>query len=226
MDAATNDRSAPDWALVVPVKRTAFGKSRLAPYVGRHRPGLAHAMALDTLQAALACSSITAIFVVTDDLELSGALLALGAESGGDVTVVPDEPDDGLNAALRHGSEVARSARPGRAVAAMSADLPALRPLELDRVLDAARPYRNAFVPDADGVGTTVYTAGPGAEFAPRFGLRSRWAHRASGAVELDVAGISSVRRDVDTESDLFDAVGIGVGARTRHVLASIGALL
>jgi 2-phospho-L-lactate guanylyltransferase len=58
--------------------------------------------------------------------------------------------------------------------------------------------------------------------FSPRFGGRSRAAHRAAGAVELMLEGIASVRRDVDTEVDLWDALRLGVGPRTKAVAAEL----
>ena len=54
--------------------------------------------------------------------------------------------------------------------AGLAADLPALRPGELDRALRAAAHWPEAFVADAAGTGTTLYTARPGTPFRPRFG--------------------------------------------------------
>jgi 2-phospho-L-lactate guanylyltransferase len=103
-------------------------------------------------------------------------------------------------------------------VGALSADLPALRPAELDRVLEAAAAAPNAFVPDAAGIGTTLYTARPGADFSPRFGTDSRARHRESGARELALDDVPSVRRDVDTIEDLRVALELGVGPHTASV--------
>lgn len=217
---ALNGRAVTAWTLVVPVKHTSTGKSRLAPFVGRHRPELARAMTLDTLQAALASTAVGQIVVVTRDSDLAVELDALG------IDVIPDEPDTGLNPALLHGAGKVRNLRPLTNVAAMNADLPALRPAELTRALDAASSHTNAFVADADGIGTTLYTSGAGAPFTPQFGPQSRAAHQATGAIELDLPDIASIRRDVDTESDLSDALALGIGVRTREVLASVGALL
>lgn len=201
------------WSIVVPVKRPEIAKSRLAEAVGEHRPALARAFAADTVRAALACPRVAEVVVVTDDEAFRDESHALGA------VVVADGPDAGLNAALRHGAEAARARRPHAPVAALSADLPALRPEELAKVLDAAtEPV--SFVGDAAGLGTTLYAVAAGVPFTPRFGGRSRAAHRAAGAVELELDGIPSVRRDVDTEVDLWDALRLGVGPRTASVAA------
>ena len=75
---------------------------------------------------------------------------------------------------------------------------------------------------DAAGIGSTLLTARPGVELGPRFGERSRAAHRSSGAVELAASpgALAGLRRDVDTEVDLWDAVRLGVGPATTDALA------
>ncbi len=207
-------RSSIGWSIIVPVKPAVIGKSRLAPFAGDHRTALARAMALDTVGAVLACPRVVEVLAVTHDAESGAALAALGA------VVVPDEPDEGLNAALLHGAAVAWERRPHSPIGAMLADLPALRPQDLAPVLDSAGRHPNSFVPDSAGIGTTLYCAGTRADFTPRFGGPSRAAHLATGAVELDLPADSSVRRDVDTETDLREAMRLGLGPRTRSAVA------
>ncbi|MET8457729.1 MULTISPECIES: 2-phospho-L-lactate guanylyltransferase [Streptomyces] len=205
------------WTLVVPVKPLARAKSRLSDTADDGvRPGLALAFALDTVAAALACPAVADVAVVTDDARAGRELAALGA------AVVRDEPRGGLNAALAHGSAAVRAARPGTPVAALNADLPALRPAELARVLAAAGKFTRAFLPDAAGIGTTLLTAAPGTELSPAFGPDSRLRHRASGAVELSLGAVDSVRQDVDTGGDLRTALALGVGPRTAAVAARL----
>ena len=80
----------------------------------------------------------------------------------------------------------------------------------------AARSSR-AFLADAAGTGTTLLAVGPGHELAPHFGPRSRARHRASGATEITLTGVRSVRQDVDTEADLAAALALGVGPFTAR---------
>ncbi|MEO3977264.1 2-phospho-L-lactate guanylyltransferase [Streptomyces sp. CAU 1734] len=204
------------WSLVVPLKPLVLAKSRLAPAAGdRLRPHLALAFALDTVAAALACPVVRDVAVVTDDPVAGSELAALGAR------IVADRPAAGLNAALAHGARTVRRARPAAAVAALNADLPALRPWELARVLGYARVFPRAFLPDAAGIGTTLLAAGPGTELLPGFGGRSRHRHSASGAAEIPLTGVDSVRQDVDTGDDLMAAMALGVGPRTAARLDS-----
>ncbi|WP_165968930.1 2-phospho-L-lactate guanylyltransferase [Actinomadura sp. KC06] len=211
------------WSLVVPVKVLARAKTRMSAAAGPHRERLALAVAADTVAAALRCDRVRTVIVVTDDPLPAAELAALGAR------VVPDVPDAGLNPALgygaRRGREFAADAGVSAGVGALSADLPALRPLELARVLDAAAVSPEAFVPDAAGTGTTLYTARPGVPFSPAFGADSRAAHRARGARELLLPGTDTVRRDVDTLDDLRAALALGTGPRTAAVAAELPAL-
>ncbi|MGV9993224.1 2-phospho-L-lactate guanylyltransferase [Streptomyces sp. NPDC003374] len=205
------------WTLVIPLKPLARAKSRLADTAGEGvRPGLALAFAQDTVAAALACPGVADVAVVTDDGPAGRRLAALGAR------IVPDEPRAGLNAALAHGAATVRASRPESPVAALNADLPALRPLELARVLDAAAEFPRAFLADAAGVGTTLLSAAGGRELRPAFGIASRNRHRGSGAVELRLGAVDSVRQDVDTGDDLRAALALGVGAWTAAAVARL----
>ncbi len=205
------------WTLVIPVKPLARAKSRLADTASDGlRPGLALAFAQDTVAAALACPAVKDVAVVTDDALAGRELGSLGAH------IVTDEPRGGLNAALAHAAALVRAARPESAVAALNADLPALRPLELARVLDAAAEFPRAFLPDAAAIGTTLLTAREGEELRPAFGTDSRARHRASGAAEITLDAVDSVRQDVDTGDDLRAALALGVGPRTAAAAARL----
>ncbi len=197
------------WSLVIPVKVLALAKSRLTGLAGPRRAELALAMAADTVAAAVACDVVDSVVVVTDDAAAAADLSWLGA------VVVPDEPGDGLNPALAFGAAQADERWPGRGRAGLAADLPALGPAELGRALAVAAGVPESFVADAAGTGTTLYTAGPGAAFCPRFGPGSRAAHLSGGAAELLLPGLDGLRRDVDTVADLRDAARIGLGPRT-----------
>jgi 2-phospho-L-lactate guanylyltransferase len=202
-----------DWVVVVPVKRLERAKTRLSTRTASQRRALALAFALDTVRAAVACEPVRGVLVVTDDDEVRDAVTRLGG------TWVPDEPDNGLNAALSHGADHVRRTSPEVGVAVLAADLPALRGEELSRALTAASGVARGFISDAGGTGTTLLTARPGVELDPRFGPRSRAAHVASGAVALEVGPVPGLRRDVDTEVDLWDAGRLGLGHATAALV-------
>jgi 2-phospho-L-lactate guanylyltransferase len=204
------------FGLVVPVKPPRSAKSRLGGLGDPVRQRLAAAFAADTVAAALATPSVSVVLAVTDDYLLARELKDLGAE------VVPDATTDDLNASLVQAvAELVRRA-PGVRPAAVCADLPALRPAELDRALTATLPHELAFVADADGVGTTLLSAAGRADFRPGFGPGSRDVHLDHGAVEIELDGIDSVRRDVDTPRDLAAALRLGIGPRTSSLTAEL----
>jgi 2-phospho-L-lactate guanylyltransferase len=168
---------------------------------------------------------------------------SLGSLDGGSLDAVVGElgVQDALNAALRHGAAVAARRWPGTGLAALTADLPALSPGELSAALratwagapggvsgaaadaaDAPDRVRAAFVPDAAGVGTTLYAVPPGGEFRPLFGGASRARHAASGAVELELDDMTGLRRDVDTPDDLRAALALGAGKFTQAAAAKL----
>jgi 2-phospho-L-lactate guanylyltransferase len=210
------DNTVIAWSVLVPVKVLDQAKSRLAALTGPRRGELALALACDTVSAVLACDQAARVIVITDDQVAAAALTGLGA------LVLPDEPRDGLNPALRYGAARAVERWPGSGTAALSADLPALRSAEIGQALRAASAWPSAFVADAVGDGTTLYTTAPGVAFRPAFGLASRARHAAGGAVELDLPGLPGLRRDVDTPADLVDAAGIGLGPRTAPLAAEL----
>ncbi len=207
------------WSVVVPAKRLAVAKTRLRPVTAElpgarvAHVGLVLALLADTVEAALSSPAVGAVLVVTDDPAAERLVRRLGAATVG------DEPDEGLNPALAYGA-----VRLSGPVAALSSDLPALRPHELAAALAAAgsavgeRP--RAFVADAQGRGTTLLTA-VGVPLDPRFGADSAAAHEAAGALPLD-GDWPGLRRDVDTAADLRAALHLGAGRHTAAALAGL----
>jgi 2-phospho-L-lactate guanylyltransferase len=204
------------WTLVLPVKGGPRAKSRLgAP------PAVAAAIALDCLDAVLACPAVGSCVVVSADVAFRRSARLAGA------TVVPESrPGSGLVAAIGDGLAAA-SRRPwcARPAAVLLADLPALRPEDLQAALEAARTAleddrgRMAAVPDADGTGTVLLAARTPARLDPAFGPGSFGEHLRRGAVPLPL-DLPRLRRDVDTPADLDVALTLGVGPRTASALA------
>jgi 2-phospho-L-lactate/phosphoenolpyruvate guanylyltransferase len=204
------------WTLVLPVKGGPRAKSRLgAP------PAVAAAIALDCLDAVLACAAVGTCLVVSADVATQRSARLAGAR------VVPESrPGSGLVAAIGDGLAAA-SRRPwcARPAAVLLADLPALRPEDLQAALHAARSaldgdgVRMAAIPDADGTGTVLLAARTPSRLDPAFGPRSFAEHLRRGAVPVPLDS-PRLRRDVDTPADLDAALALGVGPRTASALA------
>lgn len=201
---------------VVALKAIEQAKSRLGSVADPVRRRLAWTMALDTLTAL--SEVVPDVLVVSAQPSLQARLNAAGLA----VTVVPEPAAAGMNEALAHGAELLRREGHGPVLACV-ADLPALRPDSVRRVLEAAVQYRRSFVADASGVGTTMLAASAGSDLYPMFQGASAAAHEASGASPLtdEVLGgdVPDARRDVDVEEDLRQAFRLGLGHATARLL-------
>ena len=209
MNTAVPGSQSPGWIVVVPVKGTPGAKSRLGGDAAE-RAALAQAIALDTVAAVVAADGVARVIVVTSS-DLAGELRSLGAD------VVPD-PGGGLTAAIGQGLLAAGTDAP---VAVLLGDLPGLQPPELSAALADAGDLERAMVPDADGVGTVLVTAGVGVAHRAAFGGASRVAHLEAGYNELVVSADSGLRRDVDTREQLA-ALGSRAGPRTAALTAKL----
>jgi 2-phospho-L-lactate guanylyltransferase len=191
------------WTVIVPVKPAEVGKSRLGA-----DPELVRAIALDTIDAALAASRVDRVLVVTADRTLDTA-----------AELVPEVAPRGLVAAIATGLRTAGDAVP-RAV--LLGDLPALRPEDLDDALHRADAVPSGFVVDREGTGTTLVTAGAGIELRHAFGAGSAAKHRGLALAQLVLPVGSTVPLDVDTPEQL--AATPGLGARTSAALGALTA--
>jgi 2-phospho-L-lactate/phosphoenolpyruvate guanylyltransferase len=205
---------SPTYGVVVPVKPPAIAKSRLAELGDAVRRDLCAAFAVDTITAVTQCPLVSAVLVVTDDAAFAGGLSDLG------VRLIPDGVGQDLNGSLRLGAAELHRQDPSLRLAAVFADLPALKPDELEAALRSAPDGRLSFVSDADQRGTTSVIAPTLELFRPQFGPGSRQAHLGAGAVEL-LVDAPGLRQDVDTPSDLAAALRLGVGPRTSFVATS-----
>ena len=210
MSAPETTESGIRWAVVIPVKPAAVGKSRLElPSVDRVT--LARAIALDTIAAAAASPHVAQVYVVTED----AALVTLAFDIPG-LRFVPEGDARGIDAAVAVGADAAGDGMPR---AALLGDLPSLRPEDLGTALIAATSFARGVVADAEGTGTTLVTAGRGIALLTSFGDGSYSRHLDLGCVPLEIGDSSSLRRDVDTAAQLEIAAELGVGPRTSRVL-------
>lgn len=200
------------FTVLVPVKPPTVGKSRLATMPDEQRIALATAFALDTIDAALAADLVAQVMVVTDDVRFA----TIGREHG--CAVLPDGVAGDLNGSLVQAAHEAARRWPQHGIAALCADLPALRAEDLDAALGQVPVDRPAFVTDAMGSGTSLFVAPSVDLFTPAFGPGSHEAHSDAGALPLE-GDLRSLRQDVDEAGDLGRAMVLGVGEHTRRVI-------
>ncbi|MFF3564609.1 2-phospho-L-lactate guanylyltransferase [Streptomyces sp. NPDC002574] len=207
----------PAWTLVLPVKPFTQAKSRLATRHGIRRSDLARAFFEDTLGAVRTTTGVGSVLVVTADRQAAAIARSAGA------LTVPDEPQAGLNAAIRTAVRHAQHMGADGPIAVLTCDLPALRGAELAEVLDAAAGHARAFLADHTRRGTTLLAAAHPRWLEPSFEGGSRDRHLAAGAFEITDPQVPGARLDVDTLDDLRRARQLGLGRHTRAVLGQTG---
>jgi 2-phospho-L-lactate/phosphoenolpyruvate guanylyltransferase len=185
---------------IVPVKRFAAGKRRLAGAVEeKARRELIEAMLRDVLTAISEARMVERTLVVTREPAAERVAGELGCE------IVPDPADTGHSQAAEIGIDAATSQGPGL-VALLPGDCPLLDPRELDGLLTGVPDPFVAVVPDRHGKGTNGLVLAPPDAIRPSFGEGSRERHvlaaRHAG-LPYSVESIDSLALDVDTPADL-----------------------
>jgi 2-phospho-L-lactate guanylyltransferase len=190
--------------LVVPF-RGEGAKSRL----GEAGPTLARAMLTDVL---VACDQVGTTALVTDDTDAREIATELGA-------AVIDDPGGGQGAAVAAAVE-RLTVGP---VLIVNADLPCVRPDDLEALLAAIPPEGLALVAATDGT-TNALGLAEASLFAPLYGPGSAEEFRAH-ASQLGVPSlrvdIPNLADDVDTVEDL-ERLEDRLGDHTRAALAEL----
>lgn len=199
------------WNVVIPVKGGPDAKSRLRAPDGVDRLVLARALAIDTVTAAAEAVGPHHVVVVTSDAEVLEAVAPVGV---GRV----DDPGRGLNEAVHAALGDLPSDQPA---AVLLGDVPALRPPDLRAALVAGDACDRWFVPDAEGTGTVLLGARTAATVRPAFGSGSAGRHESGGSTRLAL-DLERLRRDVDDEASLGEALRLGVGPNTAALLAHL----
>jgi 2-phospho-L-lactate guanylyltransferase len=199
---------------VVPVKRFAAAKSRLAPGIEETRkPDLVAAMVADVLEAIGAARLIERTIVVSQEPRAAELAAAAGAD------LLSDFDDASHSAAALAGIAAAAAAGAG-CVALLPGDCPLLDPRELDKMLTGVPDSYVAVIPDRHGAGTNALVLAPPSAIEPSFGEGSRERHvaaaRAAG-IPFGVEELPSLGLDLDTPADIVALtmrVEIGGGAK------------
>ncbi len=185
---------------VVPVKRFAAAKSRLAPGIDPARkPELVAAMVADVLEAIGRARSIERTIVVSQEPRAAELAEVTGAE-------LIDDFDDASHSAAALAGIAAAEAAGARCVALLPGDCPLLDPRELDRMLTGVPDHYVAVIPDRHGTGTNALVLAPPDAIEPSFGEGSKERHiaaaRAAG-VPFGVEELASLGLDLDTPADI-----------------------
>ncbi len=207
---------------LVPVRSFARAKRRLSSAYGeRDDAALQRALLADAIALLAGVSRIERVEVVTGEPEVAAA----AREDGAEVRWL--EPDPGLNPALEGALGELRAAGAAAALVLL-ADLPLLRPADVDAVLDAGVAHPLVGVPSLDG-GTALLLQRPPGLLPARFGPESFEAHVAAAherGLELHALepGDPLARLDLDTPEDAQRIAASGRTCRTVELLRKLGA--
>lgn len=210
----------PIWA-VVPVKRFAAAKARLAPILSSaDRSALAEAMMRDVLESTRACPAVAGVAVVTCDPKAAEIAAVAGA------LVVRTSSDEGHTAAAEAG--VAALGAEAASVLIVSTDIPAVRPEDLSQLVSLHGPGKAVTLARAaaDG-GTNALVVTPPDIMRFHFGADSeaRHAHaaRQAGATFRAVT-ITRMAFDLDRPEDVARFLATRSATRTYRLLREVQA--
>jgi 2-phospho-L-lactate guanylyltransferase len=206
---------------VVPVKRFAVAKSRLATGVEETRkPELVAAMVADVLEAIASARLVERTIVVSQEPRAAELAAAAGAD------LLSDFDDASHSAAALAGIAVAEAAGAG-CVALLPGDCPLLDPRELDKMLTGVPDHYVAVIPDRHGTGTNALVLAPPSAIEPSFGEGSRERHvaaaRAAG-VPYGVEELTSLGLDLDTPADIVAlTMRVEMGGGAKRTAKALG---
>lgn len=209
-------------AAVVPVCDLAHAKLRLAPVLsGAERAGLVRTMLIDVLTAFAQASGIDRVYVVACDPEVLEIAHTHGVEQ---IQEVENRGhDEAVAMAVAH-----LASRDLTAILAVPADVPLVRPAELEAL---AKPVSGPLVrlaPSRDGDGSNGLLLSPPGVIATHYGPGSAARHRRAAndvgvpCEELQLLGIGL---DLDTPQDLADFCRTTSDTRSRAFLEDNGIL-
>jgi 2-phospho-L-lactate guanylyltransferase len=206
---------------VVPVKRFAAAKSRLAPGVDETRkPELVAAMVADVLEAIGRARLVERTIVVSQEPRAAELAAAAGAD------LLADFEDSSHSAAALAGIAAAEAGG-ARCVALLPGDCPLLDPRELDKMLTGVPDRYVAVIPDRHGAGTNALVLAPPGAIEPSFGEGSRERHvaaaRAAG-IAFGVEELPSLGLDLDTPADIVAlTMRVEMGGGAKRTAKALG---
>lgn len=190
--------------VIVPVKRYADAKTRLAPVLSPGaRARFAQLLAERVLTELAASRTARSVLVVTDEPALAGLCRSLGFS-----LLAEGAPPRGLNAAVRRGLAAA-GGMGAEHVAVVHADLPHFRAAAFDAVAAehlGAPDRRCTIVTDGAGDGTNLRLSRLGDGLPALYGPESARRHAAAArslGLAVRIVRCASLSTDCDTPDDL-----------------------
>jgi 2-phospho-L-lactate/phosphoenolpyruvate guanylyltransferase len=184
--------------VLLPVKAFTDAKQRLIPFYGvQARAGLARAMLLDVLNAVAKARAPERVVVFTAATEVSEIARSFGCD------IVLEKSVDGHSAAVNQ--MVDQLATTSSCIMSIAADLPNLKPSEVDFALNvASEPI--TIIPSRDWTGTNGVVFRSPDRIQMEYGAGSFRRHlskAAAAGLRSDVMNLPGIAFDIDTPEDV-----------------------
>lgn len=208
------------WA-VVPVKAFRRAKTRLDDILGpQEREQLSRAMLRDVLAVTTGCGSLAGVFVVTNDAEVASVATAFGA------SILHDADNAGPARAVTAAAQ-ALAAEGHAGMVGIMADVPLIRPAEIERLLTTHGSQRGVtLAPARDGYGTNAVVCSPPDLMPLSFGDDSLASHLRSAmglGIDPKIVNLEGIALDIDVSPDLASFLEHGSKTETTRYLAASG---
>jgi 2-phospho-L-lactate/phosphoenolpyruvate guanylyltransferase len=207
------------WA-VIPVKRFAAAKARLAPVLdGAERTTLARLMFEDVLDGVTQCNGVLAgTLVVTSDEDAAAIAGQRGAK------VIGDSEESGVNTAI---TRVAQHVQERDGIIVVPSDIPQVSPLAVAMAARAIAAERTlALVAATEDGGTNLLACRPITSMPLCFGAQSFERHRRAAlqtGLAVQQIDCRDLSLDIDRPEDLGAFLKLGSRTRTHAFLSTLG---
>ncbi|MGE5081323.1 MAG: 2-phospho-L-lactate guanylyltransferase [Acidobacteriota bacterium] len=199
--------------ILVPIKNTSGAKQRLASILAQDsRTRLAQAMLHDVLSALHAWKDRPSVGIVTSDAYAAHLATEYKFE------IIPDPENPGETGAIEIATQVCVE-RGEDSTLVIPADIPLIKPWELEEIYKQAPAEGTVLVPAGDGRGTNAAFRRPANLFPLRFGNNSFKPHHAAAqatgqpCVILNLPGIAV---DIDNPEDLHQLIALPGNTRAQ----------
>jgi 2-phospho-L-lactate guanylyltransferase len=207
-------------AALVPAKALDQAKGRLAELLTEHeRRSLSLVMLADVLRALNSARGVDRAFVVSPDQDILRDAERFGADPISQPAAL-----SGINEALKHGLRVVALEEP-TALLVVLADVPAVRPEEIESILAALPHDLGAVICPSRAEGTSALALRPPGIIEFRFGPNSFAQHQREASargVPLQAIRFDSLLHDVDEPDDLRYLLSHAAETATHRLLADM----
>lgn len=212
--------------IIVPVNAPKLSKQRLTSILGpRQRETLTLLMFQQVAKAAVGAKNVDEVYVTSPSTEVCAIARRMGA------VAQLEKGRRNLNVALRTMLTKLEKKNPRATALIMHADLPLVRPRDVESFAKLAVRCPIAVVPSKDGHGTNAIALTPPMALKPKFGPHSLQHHlRSAKKANLTVVTYQNprIRFDVDEPQDVRSLVRMSraspkLAARILEILARPG---